>query len=153
MFSILSCQTASLVNFENEEFEKFKNGSLNLKQLPEEYYFARILTATCVDIVIFKYSKNNSFENIVAKNLVINDDNGNLIYKRDSMKFNSYDSTDIINNYHYKTYFYEVPQEEFDRITLKNYKTAFITVNFEIDGKQYSEKLKRVEKKYIVTRT
>ena len=44
MFSIFSCKTASIINFESEKFEKFKNGSLSLKQLPEEYYFARILT-------------------------------------------------------------------------------------------------------------
>ena len=153
MFSIFSCKTTSIINFESEKFEKFKNGSLSLKQLPEEYYFARILTATCVDIVFFKFSKKNSFEDIFAKNVVVNDDNGNLIYKRDYMQFNSYNSTDFINNCHYKTYFYEIPHEELDRITLKNYKTEYIILSFEINGVKSSEKLKRVEKKYIVART
>jgi len=153
MFSILSCKTAAIVNFETSSFEQFKTGSLSLKQLPEEFYFARILTANCVDIVIFKFSEKNRFEDIVAKNIVVNDDNGNLIYKRDYLILNSYDSIDAINNCHYKTYFYEFPHEEFDRIALRNYKTKYIILNFEINGVKYSEKLIRNEKKYIVSRT
>ena len=153
MFTIFSCKTASIVNFESENFENFKKDAIALETLPEEFYFTRILTASCVDIVVFKFSKENIFNEFLAKDIVIEDDDRNIIYKRDFMKFNSYDLTDVINDCHYKTYSYEIPREEFDRIALKNYKTSYVIISFEIDGIKYSEKLKREEKKYFVTRT
>lgn len=153
MFSIFSCKTASIINFESENFENFKNDTISLESLPEDFYFSRILTATCVDIVIFKFSKQNNFKELFAKNIVIEDDDGNVIFKQDSMKFKSYDSINVIQDCHYKTYSYEIPYEEFDRVTLRNYKTNCIILSFEIDGTKYSEKLKRDEKKYLVTRT
>ncbi len=148
-----SCTAASVVSFESEKFEDFKKDTLTLGTLPEEFYFTRILTATCVVIVFFKFSQENTFKDTFAKDIVIADDNGNPIYKKDFMKLNSYDSIDTLNDCYYKTYFYEIPNEAFDRNVLKNYRTDFITVYFEVDGKKYLEKLKRVEKKYLVTRT
>ena len=153
MFSVFSCKTASIVNFESENFANFKKESISLDVLPQEFYFTRILTATCVNIVIFKFSKNDNFKEFFVKNIIIEDDNGNIIYKKDLVELNSYDSTDIINDCHYKIYSYEIPHEEFDRIALKNYRTNFIIISFEVDGIKYSEKLKREEKKYIVTPT
>ncbi len=86
-----SCTAASVVSFESEKFEDFKKDTLTLGTLPEEFYFTRILTATCVVIVFFKFSQENTFKDTFAKYIVIADDNGNPIYKKDFMKLNSYD--------------------------------------------------------------
>lgn len=153
IMSLLSCKTASLVNFENENFEKFKNNTLSLQILPEEFYFSRILTAIRVDFVFRRFSKTNNFNEIIMQNITIQDDSGNIIYRNELPYLQVYDEVETLNECGYKIYYCEIPQEEFDRNILKNYKTKFIILSFEINGKQYSEKLKRVEKKYLITRT
>ena len=42
---------------------------------------------------------------------------------------------------------------ELNRNVLRNLKTKFIIIMFEINGKKYSEKLNRVETRYVITQT
>lgn len=151
--SLFSCETASIVNFESEKYENFKNGDIKLDAFPTDFYFSRILTATCVELVFLRFSKNNDFEEIILKNIVIADDAGKTLYKNEYPNVQSFDSIDKINNCAHKVYYYEVPTQDFDRLTLKNYNTKYLMVSFEIGDTIYSEKLKRVEKKYIVSPT
>lgn len=151
--SLFSCETASVVNFESENYENFKNGDIKLEMLPDDFYFTRILTATCVELVFLKFSKNNAFKEMTLKNIVITDDMGKTLYKNELLDVQSHDSTDILNDCAYKLYYYEIPTENFNRVTLKNHNTKYLMFSFEIDGKKYSEKLKRVEKKYLVLPT
>ena len=151
--SIISCKTVSLVNFESEEFEQFKIYKSNNINNSGDLYFTRIITAKCIDIVFRKISINKDFKDICIENIQIFDDGGNRIFSKKVIQLTSSGITHKLNDYEYQIYSYEIPNEEFDRFFLKNYKTAFIIISFEIEGKQYSEKLKRVEKKYIVTRT
>ena len=153
MFSICSCKTASIVTFESARFERFKNGVITSEILSEEFYFTRILTATCVDIVIFKFSKKNNFEDIFVKNIVIIDDTGNKLFEKEKVLLTSNGILHSEYDCNYEIYSYEIPSEEFDKITFQNYKSNCILLSFEIDGTKYTEKLKRNEKKYVVTRT
>ena len=149
-----SCKMDSLVTYESEAFEKFKNGSLNETSLPDELYYARIMTNFWLDLIISKYSKENDFHEISVKNISIVDDKNNLIYQSDSLDFDSFEvkDTDIVNAYHYKIYHYQINDEEL-RLKLKECKTKHLIFNFEIDGKKYSEKLKRFVETYPILRT
>lgn len=150
---VFSCKTYSLVNFESESFRAFKDGDLLLDELPEEFYYTRILTAICVDIVFLRFSKFNDFNDVVLDKLTIKDDKGEVIFNANKIQLKSHNGIEILNNCNYKVYFWEIPQEQFDRNILRNYKTKYVILNFEIERKNYSKKLKRVEKKYILTRT
>ena len=153
MFSLFSCKTASLVNFESESYEQFKNETLYLEELPEEFYYARILTATCIEIVLRRFSLNNDFGEIKLENVKLVDDKGLDIYENEQISLTSNGIVHIENDCNYEIYAFQIETSVFFPQKLENYKTDYIILSFEIDGKKYSEKLNRVEKKYIVTRT
>ena len=150
---VFSCKTDSLVNFESESFRAFKNGDLLLDELPEEFYFTRIMTTVCVDIIFRKFSVENKFENISVHNLIIKDDKKNIIFQKDNVILKS----NGINHYEkeicFQLYSYELTENELNRLDLEKYKTKYVTLSYNIDGVSYSEKLKLIEKKYILTRT
>lgn len=151
--SFFSCKTDSFVTFESELFRAYRDGNVSLDEFSENFYFTRILTTICVDIVILRFSKYNEFRDIVLDNIEIEDDNGEKIFEAGKTSLKCHEGTENLNNCNYKVYYWEIPQNEFDRIVLKNYKTKYVILRFKIDGIEYTEKLKRIEKKYFITRT
>ena len=99
---VFSCKTDSLVNFESESFRAFKNGDLLLDELPEEFYYTRILTAICVDIVFLRFSKFNDFNDVVLDKLTIKDDKGEVIFNANKIPLKSHKGIEILNNCNYK---------------------------------------------------
>ena len=59
----------------------------------------------------------------------------------------------VENGYNYQIYSYKMSDNELNRNVLRNLKTKFIIIIFEINGKKYSEKLNRVETRYVITQT
>ena len=151
--SFISCKTFPLVSFESEKYEQFKHSSKQLEDIPNEFYFSRIMTSVCVDIIFRKFSIENKFENISVHNLIIKDDKNNIIFQKDNVILKS----NGINHYEkeicFQLYSYKITENELNRKELENYKTKYVILSFIIDGKEYSEKLKRVEKKHLLTRT
>ena len=153
-FSLFSCKTTSLVNYESINYEKFQEGILNISVMSDnDLYFTRIITATSSTICFFRYSEKKDIQDINIKNLKIKDEYENLIYEKQMI---IPETTGLIhneNNFYYKIFSFDIDPAELDRQILKNYKTNFIILEFEINGKHLSDKLKKVEKKYIVTPT
>lgn len=111
------------------------------------------MTTVCVDIIFRKFSVENKFENISVHNLIIKDDKKNIIFQKDNVILKS----NGINHYEkeicFQLYSYELTENELNRLDLEKYKTKYVTLSYNIDGVSYSEILKRIEKKYILTRT
>jgi hypothetical protein len=151
---LFSCRSGKLVNFESDSFEKFKNQEFEESEFSRVLYFSRITTAVWVDLVIVKYSKDKTNEEIIANNIMILDDKDNVLYQSNSVTFDSYSQadTDMLNNYYYKVYSYKVDDEDL-RTKFRKHKTKYLIINFEIDGKGYSDKLKRVVERYPILRT
>lgn len=152
VFFIFSCKTASIVNFESENFERFKNQS-DSQNYPDTFYFARVMTASCVDLIFFRFSRDGDCSDILVKNIAVYDDKNVKLFEKEILKITSNGFVHKEKDVDYEIYSYEMPREEFDRTTLKNCKTDYIILNFEIGGIKYSEKLNRVEKKYLLTRS
>ena len=57
IFSIFSCKTASIVNFESESFEQFKSNSILIDEYPDTFYYTRVTTAVWVQLIFRKFSK------------------------------------------------------------------------------------------------
>lgn len=153
LLSLLSCKTASLITFESEKHADFNNNKIT-KVDDDPFFYNRILTAVCVDIVFFKYSKTKDFNDICVKKFKIYDDNENLIYFKENVVLSSFNSTiDEINNFYSKIYYHEFAEEEISRSKFENYKTKYVILKYEIDGKEYSDKLIRKEEKHFVLPT
>ena len=100
--SIFSCKTDSLVTFESELFRAYRDGNVSLDEFSEDFYFTRILTTICVDIVILKFSKYNEFKDIVLDNIEIIDDNGKKIFEAGKTPFKCHEGIENLNNCNYK---------------------------------------------------
>ena len=154
LLSLFSCKSASLVNYESINYENFQKGTLNIPVMTnDDLYFTRIMTATSSTICFFRYSEKKDIQDINIKNLKIKDEYENLIYEKQMI---IPETTGLIhneNNFYYKIFSFDIDPAELDRQILKNYKTNFIILEFEINGKHLSDKLKKIEKKYIVTPT
>lgn len=148
-----SCMMYKLVNYDSERFEEFKKGELK-GELTDEFYCSRIITAVWLDLIIERYSRVNNFGEIVVSNICILDDKSEILYQLESAKFDSFitKNTDIKNNYYYKVYSYKIEDENL-RIRFRDLKTKYLIINFEIDGKQYSDKLKKEVSRYPLLRT
>lgn len=153
MFSIFSCKTASIVNFESESFEQFKSNSILIDEYPDTFYYTRITTAVWVQIIFRKFSKENDFSEIFLQNITIIDDKETELYKAENILLSSNGVLHSENNCNYEIYSYQIENSDFTPNVLQTYKTEYIILNFEINGIKYSERLKRNEKKYLVTRT
>lgn len=153
MFSIFSCKTASIVNFESESFENFKKQSYSLDNYQTTFYFARVTTAVWVNLIFFRFSKENNFSDIYIKNVSIYDDKNTKLFEKDIIKITSNGYVHNEKDVNYEIYSYKIENSELSPQWLSNYETEYIILYFEINGIKYSEKLKRVEKKYIVTQT
>lgn len=153
IFSLESCKIIPSVSFESEKYEQFKRADKFSESLPDEFYFTKIMTTVCVDIIFRKFSVENKFENISVHNLIIKDDKKNIIFQKDNVILKS----NGINHYEkeicFQLYSYELTENELNRLDLEKYKTKYVTLSYNIDGVSYSERLKRIEKKYILTRT
>ena len=144
--SFFSCRTVSIVDFESEGYERFKVGKTAFQDLPDEFYFARIMTAVCVDVVFRKFSARKEFEQIEIRSITIRDDRGNIIFEQDSACLDPNGISHVEKNHTYQLYSFKIPQEQLSSQELSQYKTHYITFSFEISGKGYSEKLKHIEK-------
>ena len=153
MFSLFSCKTASIVNFESEKFEQFKTNATLIDAYPNTFYYARVMTAVQVQLIFMKFSKENDFSETLFQNISMLDDKGIELYKKEQVSLSSNGILHSENGCNYEIYSYQIEKSEFAPNILKNHITEYIILAFEIDGKKYSEKLKRVEKKYLVTRT
>ena len=85
IFSLESCKIIPSVSFESEKYEQFKKADKFSESLPNEFYFTRIMTTVCVDIIFRKFSVENKFENISVHNLIIKDDKKNIIFQKDNV--------------------------------------------------------------------
>lgn len=150
---LISCKTASIVNFESISYEKFMEGTFFIPEDCETFYFTRILTASCVNIVFLEFSTDDKNQNILIRDFTIKDDNDNTIFKKDEIIPTTTGLIYSQNNYQYKIFSYDPNTNELERSNLKFYKTNHLILEFEINGIKYKDKLKRVEKKYLVTRT
>ncbi len=154
LLSLFSCKSSSLVNYESINYENFQKGTLNIPVMTnDDFYFTRIMTATSSTICFFRYSEKKDIPDIAINNLKIKDENGNLIYEKSMI---IPETTGLIHNeknFYYKIFSLDIDSAELDRKFLKNYKTQFIIVDFEINGKHLSDKLKKIEKKYVISRT
>lgn len=150
---LFSCKRGTFVNFESDAFEEFKKREVNSLELPDDFYYTRIMTTECVDLIFRKFSLKNEFENINVKNITIADDKGNVIYRKEEIELKPTGFTYNDNNCNYQIYSYEIDNNEFNRDELRSYKTKYITVNFEINGKTYSETLKKTVSRYPIMRT
>ncbi|MDE6718979.1 MAG: hypothetical protein K2J68_03890 [Treponemataceae bacterium] len=153
MFSLSSCKTASIVNFESEKFEQFKTNSISIDEYPDTFYYAHVMTAVQVQLIFMKFSKENDFSETLFQNISMLDDKGIELYKKEQVSLSSNGIPHSENGCNYEIYSYQIEKSEFAPNILENHITEYIILAFEIDGKKYSEKLKRVEKKYLVTRT
>lgn len=153
MFPVFSCSTASIVNFESIGFRELRNNDFKLESLPNVFFFARIMTATSVEIIFYNFSKDDIFEKFTIKNLSIKDSNGKIIYEKKQIEPETTNLLHNEKNCNYKIFSYVLKKEEVDRLFLKKYKTDYLIIHFEINGKIYSDKLLRVENKYLVTKT
>lgn len=153
MFSIFSCKTASIVSFESENFEQFKADSILIDEYPDTFYYARVTTAVWVQLIFIKFSKKNDFSKSIFQNISIFDDKGSELYKKEQVSLSSNGILHSENGCNYEIYSYQIGKSEFNPNILENYITEYIILAFEINGKKYSERLKRIEKKYLVTRT
>ncbi|MGN0739706.1 MAG: hypothetical protein ACI4LX_06005 [Treponema sp.] len=153
IFSLSSCKTAFIVNFESESFEKFKTGSFLTDEYPETFYYTRVTTSVWVQLIFRKFSRNNNFSEILVQNILILDDKGTELYKKNQVSLSSNGILHSENNCNYEIYLYQIENTDFAPVILENNKTEYIILKFEIEGKKYSEKLKRVEKKHLVLPT
>lgn len=153
MFSLFSCKTASIVNFESEKFEQFKTKAVLIDAYPDTFYYARVMTAVQVQLIFMKFSKENDFSETLFQNISMLDDKGSELYKKEQVSLSSNGILHSENSCNYEIYSYQIEKSEFAPNILEHHITEYIILAFEIDGKKYSEKLKRVEKKYLVTRT
>ncbi len=148
-----SCTAASVVSFESENFERFKVNAILTDESPDTFYYARVTTAVRVALIFRKFSKENDFPETLFQNISIFDDKGTVLYKKERVSLSPNGIVHSENGRNYEIYSYEIEKSECNPNILENHKTEYIILAFEIDGKKYSEKLKRVEKKYLVTRT
>ena len=70
-----------------------------------------------------RFSKFNDFNDVVLDKLTIKDDKGEVIFNANKIPLKSHKGIEILNNCNYKVYYWEIPQEQFDRNILRNYKT------------------------------
>lgn len=93
------------------------------------------------------------FSEIFLQNITIIDDKETELYKAENVLLSSNGVLHSENNCNYEIYSYQIENSDFTPNVLQTYKTEYIILNFEINGIKYSERLKRNEKKYLVTRT
>lgn len=153
LFSLSSCKTTSIVNYESEQYEQFKQNSDCLYTVFDEFYFSRIMTTVYTDLIIKRFSKNNVFPEIKIENIIIKDDSENIVFQKKEMHLKPNGINHVENGYNYQIYSYKMSDNELNRNVLRNLKTKFIIMMFEINGKTYSEKLNRVETRYVITQT
>ena len=153
---LLSCKFETNVYYESEELTQRKTQEDRfLNSFDNTKICTRILTTISSEIVFLKFSKKNIFNDIVIEDLMIKDDTGKVLItnlcitlSRDKGKV-SQES----NQYFYDVYSFSIPSDIITREQLKEYKTKFFVISYKIDGVEYMEKLKKLRKKYLVTRT
>lgn len=153
MFSIFSCKVASIVSFESENFERFKADAILIDECSDSFYYARVTTAVQVTLIFRKFSKENDFPETLFQNISIFDDKGSELYKKEQVSLLPNGIVHSENGRNYEIYSYQIEKSECNPNILENHKTEYIILSFETEGKRYSEKLTRVEKKYLVTRS
>jgi len=149
---LFSCKMVSLVSYESEEFEKFKNKPLSESELPNDIYFTRIMTTVWVDLIFRKFSKSGDFDEMEVKNISIEDDRGRVIEEFQDSVLKSNGVNNELNGCNYQLYSYRIDNEEL-RLRLEKYKTKYIMFYYEINGQKYSERLNRTVEKYPLLRT
>ncbi len=151
--ALFSCRMGSMVNFESESYERFKSGGENFPENLKEMYFARVMIVNSVELVLQKLSKEDEFDETLIADISIKDDKNSLIYKKDSISFRSVDVKNNSNEYYQNLYICEIDENDIEPDMLEKYKTKYITLVFEIENIQYSEKLKRTVVRYPILRT
>ena len=151
--TLFSCRMGSMVNFESESYERFKSGGENFPENLKEVYFARVMIVNSVELVLQKLSKEDEFDETLIADISIKDDKNSLIYKKDSISFRSVDVKNNSNEYYQNLYICEIDENDIEPDMLEKYKTKYITLVFEIENIQYSEKLKRTVVRYPILRT
>ncbi|MEE3313469.1 MAG: hypothetical protein VZR56_04845 [Treponema sp.] len=151
--ALFSCRMGSMVNFESESYERFKSGGENFPENLKEGYFARVMIVNSVELVLQKLSKEDEFDETLIADISIKDDKNSLIYKKDSISFRSVNVKNTSNEYYQNLYICEIDENDIEPDMLEKYKTKYIIFHYEIDGIQYSEKLKRTVVRYPILRT
>jgi len=151
--ALFSCRMGSMVNFESESYERFKSGGENFPENLNEVYFARVMIVNSVELVLQKLSKEDEFDETLIADISIKDDKNSLIYKKDSISFRSVNVKNNSNEYYQNLYICEIDENDIEPDMLEKYKTKYIIFHYEIDGIQYSEKLKRTVERYPILRT
>lgn len=151
--TLFSCRMGSMVNFESESYERFKSGGENFPENLKEVYFARVMIVNSVELVLQKLSKEDEFDETLIADISIKDDKNSLIYKKDSISFRSVNVKNNSNEYYQNLYICEIDENDIEPDRLEKYKTKYIIFHYEIDGIQYSEKLKRTVERYPILRT
>lgn len=156
-----SCKTVTMVSYANENFQYFeKNGKFKEeKNFGDKYLFSEIIDLVNASgegyiIILHAFSEQDFNLSLTLKNVRLSSFSNKILYEKDLLDMppkssrTGYNARFSLYAIAYTIEDYLVPAEE-----VKNPENEYLLLEYDIEGRHYSEKLLRKETGYWLTRT